>query len=289
MAGAAAMCWLKTVEALATEVRTIILAKYVVHAYVRLLPPSECTCVFSENDLMRLTNWSDTDVRRALSELFSLKMVVKLPFSARPSIYVVSELVTRSADETTVRLSLKLAAHAVNRENRRHQQWSVDVRTTCYHVYDRLTRLARPSVPNLRCGCDGEADLSFACPNESGDTLVCFRCGGAFEDEGEGECLAEEIYNLALFKNLTLVVTSTRGAEVAAVGWEDECDEEEAALAPSPPMEEEDQWEDEWEDECDEEMVELVNVGGVPKPRSEVTNEDLERMTCEEYDVYQAC
>jgi len=298
--------WLNVVEYFAQGNEDVFLARHILsmrdHYSYRKQARS-----FSEHHLVATTGWTEYVIRRILGHWQKMGMANSKPAPTKP--VVVSQIRFGSGHLSSNKLltsrrkhtglTFKLAIENVpldkNRVERCAQQWEVDTNLFYNSLHARICWLrcaSHQTYNRLICGC-AVTDPSQHVPNEACTALICQLCEKEVteEDVVTGFNLADtplhDAYTITIGGNFTpwrlpVMPESLRLRRTADVPVEAE---EEAEEEVEEEAEEEDEWEDAedlWEE--DEEVE--VSVRGVLKKWSDLSEEDLQLMTDEEYEIY---
>ena len=288
--------WLNVVEYFAHSDADVFLARHVLSLRDHYSYRKQAR-TFSEHHLVATTGWTEYVIRRILGHWQNMGMAKSKPAPTKP--VVVSQIRFGSGYLSSNKLStsrrkhngltLKLAIENVplnkNRVQRCAQQWEVDTDMFYNSLHARICWLrcaSHQTFQRLLCGC-AVSDPSQHVPNEACTALICQIC--------EKEVTEEDVIT-----GFNLVDTPLYDAYTITVGggkftpWTLPLMPESLRLRRTPdvPMkadEEEDEWEDEKEEWVEDEEVE-VSVRGDLKRWSELTEDDLQLMTDEEYATY---
>lgn len=288
--------WFNLVEYFAQGNEDVFLARHILSIRDHYSYRKQRT--FSEYHLVATTGWTEYVIRRILGHWQTMGMAKSKAAPTKP--VVVSQirfgsghissnkLLTSRRKHTglTFKLSIENVPLDKNRVERCAQQWEVDTDLFCNSLHARICWLRRAShqtYNRLTCGC-AVTDPSQHLPNEACTALICRVC--------EKEVTEEDA-----FTGFNLADTPLYDAYTITIGgkftsWTLPVMPESLRLrrTPNPPVEaEKEEEEDEWEDaedlwEEDEEVE--VSVRGVLKKWSDLSEEDLQLMTNEEYATY---
>lgn len=287
--------WLQLVEYFAQSEADVFLARHVLSLRDHYLYSTRRR-TFSEHHLVATTGWTEYVIRRILGHWQNMGMAKSKPPPTRAVVasqirfgsgHLSSNKLLTSRRKHTG-LKLKLAIENVplvkNRVERCAQQWEVDTDMFYHSLHQRVCWLRRTSQQtyNRLCDCD-VSDSSQHFPNEACTALICQTCRKEVKEEEVimGFDLAHtplyDAYTITIGGNFTPCVLpvmpeSLRRRRISDVPMEDV----------KRVAEEEDT---EWEDQTEEEEVEVA-VRGVLKRWSQLTDEDLQLMTDEEYATY---
>jgi|GEM_PF-4680008 hypothetical protein len=286
--------WLNVVEYFAQGNEDVFLARHILSMRDHYSYRKQAR-TFSEYHLVATTGWTEYVIRHILGHWQNMGMAKSKPAPTKP--VVVSQirfgsghlssnkLLTSRRKHTglTFKLDIENVPLDKNRVERCAQQWEVDTDVFYNSLHARICcmRYASHQTYNrLTCGC-AVTDSSQHVPNEACMALICQVCDKEVMEEDVG-------FNLA-HTPLYDAYTITIGAKFTP--WTLPVMPESLRLKRTPvPVEaEEEENEDEWEDaedlgEEDEEVE--VSVRGVLKKWSDISDEDLQLMTDEEYAAY---
>jgi len=286
--------WLNIVEYFAQSDADVFLARHVLSLHDSGHNNSYRS--FSEHHLVATTGWTEYVIRRILGHWQNMGMAKSKPPPTKP--VVVSQIRFDSGYISTNKLltsrrkhtglTLKLAIENVhldkNRVERCAQQWEVDTDMFYNSLHARMCWLRGASHQAYKviiCGC-AVSDPCQHVPNEDCTELICQICGKEVTEED-----ATTRFNLVdtpLYEAYTITI----GGNFAP--WTLPVMPESLRRRYTPDGTEE-KWkytEEEWEnaEEEEEEEIKEVAVRGFLKQYSQLTEEDLQLMTDEEYAFY---
>jgi hypothetical protein len=282
--------WLNVVEYFAQGNEDVFLARHVLSMRDHYSYRKQAR-TFSEHYLVETTGWTEYVIRRILGHWQNMDMAKSKPAPTKP--VVVSQIrfgsghLSRNDLLTSQRkhtgLTFNLAIENVplnkNRVERCAQQWEVDTDLFYNSLHARICWLhyaSHQTYNRLLCGC-AVTDLAQHLPNEACTALICQLCKKEVteEDVVTGFNLADtplyDAYTITIGGNFTPWTRPVVPESLRLRRTQEE------------PVEAEEE-EDEWEDEEDEEIE--VSVRGVLKKWSDLSEEDLQLMTGEEYATY---
>lgn len=290
--------WLKIVEYFAHSDADVFLARHVLSLRDHYSYRKKAR-TFSEHSLVATTGWTEYVIRRILGHWQNMGMAKSKPPPTKP--VVVSQirfgsghlsnnmLLTSRRKHTgfTLKLAIENVPLDKNRVERCAQQWEVDTEIFYNSLHARICWLhhtSRQTYNRMSCGC-GVSDPSQHVPNEACTALICQVC--------DKEVTEQDVvtgFNLAdtpLYDAYTITIGGKFTPWTLPVMPESLRLRRTAADVPMKTEEEQDEWENEEEEDewGEDEEVEVV-VRGVLKRWSEVTEEDLQLMTDEEYATY---
>ena len=287
--------WLNVVEYFAQSDVDVFLARHVLSLRDHYSYRKQ-TRTFSEHHLVATTGWTEYVIRRILGHWKNMGMAKSKPAPTRAVVvsqirfgsgHISSDkLLTSRRKHTwlTFKLAIENAPLDKNRVERCAQQWEVDTDLFYNSLHARICWLrcaSHQTYNRLMCGC-AVTDPSQHVPNETCTALICQVCEKEVteEDVVTGFNLADtplyDAYTITIGGNFTPWTRPVMPESIRLRG---------TPGVPVEAEEEEDKWEDAedlWEE--DEEVE--VSVRGVLKKWSDVSEEDLQLMTDEEYATY---
>ena len=246
----------------------------------------------SEDYLTRRCGFNEHRVRRVLGAYERHGLITKLdpPRECRVALKLTRY---RTFTKTNAALTIQQGQLIASREGKLKQMWSMDTRENMRILEQKFrkmdTKNRNHSRSTLRCDC-GQVSEETMTASESGE-MVCFLCGSMVDkddhEEGYIRLWELDVYE-AMEYALRYRYPSLKYTEALK------------STFPVPPRfqqpvqesnnSDEDEWEDvphheeEEEEESDEDI--FVNVMGVPKAICDITEEDQQNMTDEEYNAF---
>lgn len=293
------VAWLNVVEFFAQSEADVFLARHILslrdHFSYR-----RSARTFTEHDLVATTGWTEYVIRRTLGHWKNMGMAKSKPPPTKPvvvsrirfgsGLLSSTKLLTSRRKHTslTVTLSIENVPLDKNRIERCAQQWEIDTGLFYHSLHQRICWLRAKSLQRynkLMCGCD-VIDTSQHVPNHDCSSLICQLCRKEVKEEEV--ITGVDISNTPLYDAYAI----TLGGKFTS--WTLPPMPESLRLkrtADTPLPTEEDEWGEEWAndtwedvDQAEEEIE--VAVQGVLKRWSQLTEEDLQLMSDDEYATY---
>jgi len=272
--------------------------------------PDKCGRIFTEYNLTRRCGFNEHRVRRVLGAFCECGLVERLSAPRKCRVLLSLRLrdhigtpVVRKGYTPFKKITAVLTTEATEllttREGKMKQKWKMDTLDNMHvlkRIFQRMQSLHEQENKNMiRCSC-GKANVDNLIPDASGDCLVCFQCNEPVREQAP---MHLDLHDSDCYKAWEIAI----GYTYPSMGYLEKKHPNVPAryCQPAQPPEEEknpedDMWEelpsndDIWEEGgSEDDAVEEdwnVFVSGIPKLIYDITEDDQQIMSDEEYTCF---